>query len=59
MTVTISKTDYRGTVVAPPSKSAAHRHLICAGLAEGTSVIRGISESEDMKATLNWKTCAP
>ena len=53
MTVTISKTDYRGTVVAPPSKSAAHRHLICAGLAEGTSVIRGISESEDMKATLD------
>ncbi|MBE6636978.1 MAG: 3-phosphoshikimate 1-carboxyvinyltransferase [Ruminococcaceae bacterium] len=53
MTVTIPKTKYCGTVSAPPSKSAAHRHLIGAGLAEGTSVIRGISESEDMKATLD------
>jgi len=53
MTVTIPKTSYRGTVTAPPSKSAAHRMLICAGLAEGTSVIHGISESEDMKATLD------
>jgi len=56
MIVTIPKTSYRGTVTAPPSKSAAHRMLICAGLAEGTSVIHGISESEDMKATLDCLT---
>ncbi len=56
MNIQISKTFYRGTVKAPPSKSAAHRLLICAGLSEGTSVIRGISESEDMKATLDCLT---
>ena len=42
----------RGTVDAPPSKSIAHRALICAALAEGESLIHGISESNDMEATL-------
>ncbi len=42
----------KGTVQAPPSKSAAHRALICASLADGTSIIRGISGSKDMKATI-------
>ncbi len=42
----------RGTVKAPPSKSIAHRALICAALAEGQSVIHGISASKDMDATL-------
>ena len=41
-----------GTVLAPPSKSMAHRILIGAGLAEGTSVIENIDLSEDIKATL-------
>ena len=41
-----------GTVLAPPSKSMAHRMLIGAGLAEGTSVIENIDLSEDVKATL-------
>lgn len=45
-----------GEVVAPPSKSMAHRMLICAGLAEGTSRIQGISDSEDMLATLDVLT---
>ncbi len=53
MNIRIEKTTYSGTVSAPPSKSAAHRRLICAALAEGKSVIHGISESEDMKATLD------
>lgn len=53
MKIKIEATAYRGTVKAPPSKSAAHRHLICAGLAEGRSVIHGVSDSEDMKATLD------
>ena len=56
MNIQIPKTSYRGTVKAPPSKSDAHRLLICAGLSEGTSVIHGISESEDMKATLDCLT---
>ncbi|MDY2670126.1 MAG: 3-phosphoshikimate 1-carboxyvinyltransferase [Anaerovoracaceae bacterium] len=41
-----------GTVKAPPSKSLAHRALICAALSDGLSRIDGISESEDMRATI-------
>jgi 3-phosphoshikimate 1-carboxyvinyltransferase len=36
---------------APPSKSMAHRLLICAGFAEGESVIRHVDASEDILAT--------
>lgn len=56
MNIKIEKASYRGTVTAPPSKSAAHRRLICAALSEGKSIIHGISESEDMKATLDCIT---
>ena len=56
MTVTVLPTRYRGRITAPPSKSVAHRLLIGAGLAEGESVIRGVSDSEDMKATLDCLT---
>ncbi len=38
---------------APPSKSMAHRYLICAALACGESYISGIELSEDVKATMN------
>ena len=41
-----------GVVKALPSKSMAHRALICAALADGTSVIKGISGSKDMEATI-------
>ena len=41
----------RGTITPPPSKSAAHRALLCAALAGGGTV-RGITDSEDMQATL-------
>ena len=40
-----------GTIAAPPSKSAAHRALICAALAGGGR-IDGILPSADMRATL-------
>lgn len=53
MEIEIKKGRYRGVVPAPPSKSDAHRLLICGGLSEGTSVIHGVSDSEDMKATLD------
>ena len=43
----------KGTAVAPPSKSDAHRALICAALANGESVVRGVSRSEDLLATLD------
>lgn len=53
MKVTISKGKAKGIVQAPPSKSMAHRLLICAGLAQGTSVVHGIAESEDVLATID------
>lgn len=40
-----------GLITPPPSKSAAHRALLCAALAGGGTV-RGITDSEDMQATL-------
>ncbi|MBR2854396.1 MAG: 3-phosphoshikimate 1-carboxyvinyltransferase, partial [Clostridia bacterium] len=43
----------RGTVAAPPSKSMAHRLLICAGLADGESTVKGVDPSEDVLATLD------
>ena len=46
----------KGIVKVPPSKSAAHRALICASLADGRSEIHGISESKDMKATIGCMT---
>ncbi|MBQ8752972.1 MAG: 3-phosphoshikimate 1-carboxyvinyltransferase [Clostridia bacterium] len=53
MTVDIRPGTVKGRLTAPPSKSMAHRLLIGGGLAAGTSVIRGISASEDMGATLD------
>ena len=52
MTVTIQPSRAKGEVFAPPSKSMAHRLLICAALSSGTSRIRGISDSDDVRATL-------
>lgn len=52
MKVNFTPSHLRGTVEAPPSKSMAHRMLICAGLSEGVSTVRGISDSEDVSATL-------
>lgn len=53
MRVKIEKSIARGVVNAPPSKSEAHRFLIASALADGQSVIRGVSDSEDMKATID------
>ena len=41
-----------GSVKVPPSKSMAHRALICAGLAGGVSMIRNLAFSEDIRATM-------
>ena len=43
----------RGRITAPPSKSMAHRLLICAGLSGGVSTVRGISDCEDVRATID------
>ena len=53
MRVTIRPSDLHGIVKAPPSKSMAHRYLICAAGAAGQSRISGISLSEDIAATLD------
>ena len=53
MIVTIQPGRAAGTVAAPPSKSMAHRLLICAGLAGGVSRISGLDYNEDILATLD------
>lgn len=52
MTVTIMPGGLEGQVSAPPSKSAAHRALICAALSMGPGKVFPVSESADMTATL-------
>ena len=52
MRVRIEPGKASGRVLAPPSKSMAHRMLMGAGLAEGVSVVGNIDLSEDIKATL-------
>ena len=42
-----------GKISSPPSKSLAHRSLICAALSEGTSVVTNIDYSQDILATLD------
>jgi 3-phosphoshikimate 1-carboxyvinyltransferase len=53
MKAIIKVSKIRGTLTAPPSKSMAHRLLICAGLADGVSNISNIAYSEDILATIN------
>ena len=43
----------RGVVSAPPSKSLAHRSLICAALADGESIVTNVDFSQDILATLD------
>ncbi len=51
MTVRIEKGIAKGRVNAPPSKSMAHRYLICGALSR-TSEIKNIEISKDIEATL-------
>ena len=53
MDIRIEKSLARGSIKAPPSKSMAHRLLICAALAEGESVIHGVSSCDDVLATID------
>ena len=41
-----------GNITIPPSKSLAHRAIICACLAPGRSVISNIDYSVDIRATI-------
>ncbi len=56
MKIRINKGKASGHVEAPPSKSMAHRFLICAGLSQGVCTVHGISRSEDVEATLDCLT---
>ena len=51
--VKITPAPLSGKVVLPPSKSVAHRVLICAALAGGKSVITPFCTSRDINATVN------
>ncbi len=51
-TLTITPTKLKGTVNIPPSKSMAHRAIICASLASGKSRIDHIEYSDDIDATI-------
>ena len=53
MNVTINRGKAQGKIIAPPSKSVAHRMLICGGLANAKSTITVINNSEDVQATLD------
>ena len=53
MRVEIKAGTARGTVNAPPSKSVAHRLLICSALADGVSEIYGLSDCDDVRATVS------
>ncbi|MGN0170076.1 MAG: 3-phosphoshikimate 1-carboxyvinyltransferase [Lachnospiraceae bacterium] len=53
MNITVNRSTALGEIKAPPSKSMAHRCLICAALAEGKSVLSGFAFSQDILATLD------
>lgn len=55
MLVTIKQTSggIGGTITAPPSKSMAHRAVLCSALAEGASHIKNLEFSKDIFATLS------
>lgn len=52
MTVSIEKSKASGKISAPPSKSMAHRYLICGAFSK-ISEIKNIAFSKDIEATLN------
>ncbi len=51
--VRVSPCRLNGMVSVPPSKSAAHRAIICAALSYGKSIVSPVELSEDIKATIN------
>ena len=53
MRLTIKKGIANGTIIAPPSKSYAHRLLIAAAFSNSESIIKNIELSNDIIATIN------
>ena len=56
MKVTITPGKLSGAIQVPPSKSQAHRLIIGAALADGTSHIHNLAHSQDICATLDCMT---
>lgn len=52
MDIVLSPSKLNGTVTAPPSKSDAHRAIICAALSGGVCKIAPVALSQDIKATI-------
>lgn len=52
MTIQITPGRLRGRLTAPPSKSVAHRMIVCAALAKGVSAVCGAGRSQDIEATV-------
>ncbi|MDE6361943.1 MAG: 3-phosphoshikimate 1-carboxyvinyltransferase, partial [Clostridia bacterium] len=52
MDAIITPTKLKGTVAIPPSKSLAHRAIICACLACGKSIVSNVALSDDIVATI-------
>ena len=52
MTIQITPGRLRGRLTAPPSKSVAHRMIVCASLADGVSEVCGAGASQDIEATV-------
>ncbi|TDT71766.1 3-phosphoshikimate 1-carboxyvinyltransferase [Hypnocyclicus thermotrophus] len=50
------KNNIKGEIVIPPSKSYAHRAIICASLAKGRSIIENIDYSVDINSTIEIMT---
>lgn len=53
MNITIKPSVASGEIKVPPSKSCAHRLLICAALTKGKSVIENIGTNDDINATIS------
>ena len=51
MNLVLTPKKLSGTLVVPSSKSAGHRDLICAALADGKSLVKNMTFSEDLDAT--------
>jgi len=51
--VVVGKSELKGKVRAPASKSYTHRAVICASLAEGNSQIRNFLDCEDTRETID------
>ncbi len=52
MRVKINPSSIHGNIRIPASKSMAHRAIICASLAQGTSIVSNVTYSKDIEATI-------